>query len=483
MNALALAPVVPLVTGAACAVIPNVTIRRILTAAGILTTGAVGVAALIATQGGEVLVSRVGGFPAPFAITLVADAFAALMLVVFAVVSGTSLVFAAVKGEDEAPRYHAAALALVAAAAGATLTADLFNLFVWIEVLLLASYVLLTLGATPARVRAGTIYVATNFLGSTAFLAGVALVYATAGTVNIGELRGAGLDSGAIAIGTTLILIALGVKAAVVPVHSWLPRSYPVATPGVAALFSGTLTKVGIVALYRIVWVVFDGGAPLRTPLLVLAVVTMVVGVLAALGRSSMRGILASHMVSQIGYLLLALGIGTQAAIAAGIFFLAQYIGVKAGLFLVAGAVEAESGTDDLDRVGGIARRRPWLAAAFLVVALSLAGLPPLSGFVAKFALIRAAFLDGTYWLGAAAISVSLLTLLSMIKIWNGAFWGSGRERVESADGAWSLAAPAMFLAVVTIALGVGAEGLWAITDRAARALTDVAAYSGAVAP
>ena len=491
--ALPLAVAIPLLGAAVCAAVPGRWARRMIVGVCVVVVAAVGIAGLAATSDGQVVVTRMGGFPGPFAISFVADAFSSLMLVVFAVAAACCLAFAAAHGEDAAPRYHAAALALLAAAAGATLTADLFNLFVWIEVLLLASYVLLTTGSTARRVRAGAIYVATNFLGSTVFLLGVGLVYATAGTVNLGSLRGQAASSDAVAIGGVLVLVALAVKAGLVPVHAWLPRAYPAAPAGVTALFSGTLTKVGIVAMYRVVWVLFDGGQALAPVLLGVAGLTMIVGVLGAVGRTSMRGILSFHMVSQMGYLVMALGLRSAAAIAAGVFFLAQYIGVKTGLFLTAGAVHAEQGTDELGELCGLARRRPWLAATFLVTALSLAGLPPFSGFVAKLALVRAALDQAGYWIAAVAVAVSLLTLLSMVKIWNGAFWGTPSERDIADDDASpatasrrrrrtaALVAPASLLAVATLGLGLGAEGLWTLAERAARSLIDTTAYAGAV--
>ena len=479
---LPLAAAVPVLAAALCLPVGSTAARRAIVALSVSVTGSIGAACLVATSDGSVVASRIGGFPAPFAIAFAADTFAAMMLVVFSVVALACLGYAAACGEDAYPRYHAAALALVGAAAGAVLTADLFNLFVWIEVLLLASYVLLTLGATSRRVRVATLYVATNLLGSTVFLAGVALVYATTGTVNLGSLRGAASASSSVAFGVTLVVLALGVKAALVPVHAWLPRAYPEAPTGVTALFSGTLTKVGIVVMFRVVTLVFADPADLHTPLLIVAGLTMVVGVLGAVGRTSMRGVLAFHMVSQMGYLVMALGLGSVAALTAGIFFLVQYIGVKTGLFLVAGVVAADEGSDELEQLGGLARRRPLLSATFGLVALSLAGVPPLSGFVGKFGLIEAAFGQGSYWIGSIAIVVSALTLLSMVKIWNGAFWGSAPEEPTPGPRRVGLLAPAALLAIWTVVLGVGAQSLWTIAERAAEGLVDPATYASLVA-
>lgn len=480
---LPLAAATPLLLAAAVAVVPAVVVRRVVAAAAIATCGGIGVAAVGSTGDGGVLATQLGGFPPPFAIAMAADTFAGLMLVVFALVTGLCLAFAGLRGHDGSPRAHAGALALLGAAAGATLTADLFNLFVWIEVLLLSSYVLITIGGTARRVRAGTIYVATNLLGSSVFLSGVALVYATAGSVNLGVLRGAAAGSGGVAIGATLVVVALAVKSALVPVHAWLPRSYPDAPTWVTALFSGTLTKVGIVALFRVVTVVFDGAAGVREAILIVAGVTMVVGVLGAVGQTSMRAILSFHMVSQVGYLVMALGIGTIAGLGAGVFFLVQYIAVKTALFLVAGAVESQEGSDDLEELGGLVHKRPALAAVFLISAFALAGVPPLSGFVAKVALVRAAFDGAAYGIGATAVAVSFLTLLSMVKIWNAAFWGSMPEEPIPGEPRAGLLVPAGVLAAVPIVLGLFAESLWVVADRAARSLADVVVYASAVAP
>jgi multicomponent Na+:H+ antiporter subunit D len=196
-----------------------------------------------------------------------------------------------------------------------------------------------------------------------------------------------------------------------------------------------------------------------------------------------MRAILSFHMVSQVGYLVMALGIGTIAGLGAGVFFLVQYIAVKTALFLVAGAVESQEGSDDLEELGGLVHKRPALAAVFLISAFALAGVPPLSGFVAKVALVRAAFDGAAYGIGATAVAVSFLTLLSMVKIWNAAFWGSMPEEPIPGEPRAGLLVPAGVLAAVPIVLGLFAESLWVVADRAARSLADVVVYASAVAP
>jgi multicomponent Na+:H+ antiporter subunit D len=260
------------------------------------------------------------------------------------------------------------------------------------------------------------------------------------------------------------------------------------ASPAVTAIFSALLTKAGVYVLYRLTSTLFadvDGFLPVA---LVVAAVTMVVGVLGAVGGNDMRGILTFHMVSQVGYLVLPLGIWTRAAVAAGLFYLVQYGAVKGALFLAAGAVNRLEGTDDLAELGGLMRTRPWLGVAFLLPALALAGLPPTSGFVGKFLLVRAAFDAGAFWAGATAVGVSLLTLLSMIKIFNGAFWGQRPETAPapplppSALRRRVMVGLPLTVGVATVLLGLGASGLLDIVGAAADALIDPSAYLAAVA-
>jgi len=260
------------------------------------------------------------------------------------------------------------------------------------------------------------------------------------------------------------------------------------APPAVTALFSGLLTKVGVYAVFRIWSVLYGGGAEYLWLVMAAALLTMVVGVLGAVGEQAIRPILTFHMVSQIGYALLGLALATVAGLAAAIFFLVQYVLVKAALLMCAGAVETTYGTDQLDRLGRIVARSPLLAVAFAASALSLVGIPPLSGFVAKLSLVTAAAGAGRYVAAGVAVAVSLLTLMSMLKIWNGAFW---RDEPEGGAGTgatavrgrvrFALTAPALVLAALAVGLGVAAEPLLAFAQVAAEGLVDPSAYVEAV--
>jgi multicomponent Na+:H+ antiporter subunit D len=517
VSALLTLPVaVPLLAAALTVLAHNRTVlQRVISFAGASAVFGIAITLVIVTAvqtPGETPATQVGGWPPGFAIPFVADAFAALMLSVAALIVIAGTAFAAAREEDAHPAFHPLVMVMSAGVFGAFLTADLFNLFVFFEVMLIASYVLLSLRGDRRQVHAGAIYVPTNLLASTVLLSGVALLYGVTGTVNLGQLHDLALQSDAVALAAAVIVVAVAVKASVVPLHSWLPRSYPEASPAVSALFSGLLTKAGVYVLYRLDSVVFAGAPGYRTLILSVAALTMVIGVLGAVGRGDLRGILSFHMVSQVGYLILPLGFFGVAGLAAGIFYLLQYIVVKASLFLSAGAVETETGTGSLSRLGGMAPRRPVLAFAFLMAAFALAGIPPLSGFVGKYLLIRAAFEAGAYAAGGVAVAVSLFTLLSMVKIWNGAFWGQppaeprAREPVMglavpaggagtdapgppvtpvtptlSRGRAAALVTPALALALLTAVFGFGAEGLLQVSTRAAEGLVDPSAYLEAV--
>ncbi|RIV40247.1 monovalent cation/H+ antiporter subunit D family protein [Micromonospora radicis] len=458
-----------------------------------------GVALVTETRDGTVLAHGVGGWVPGIAIPFVADTLAALMVTVTGLLTLVCVLFALASGTGRLRLFAPLVLALTAGVNGALLTADVFNLFVFIEVMLLPSYGLYILArqrqGDPAAVTGSRLYVTFNLFVSTVFLAGVALVYGTAGTVNLAELAGAATDSPLVAAATALCLFALAMKAAVIPTHGWLGRTYPATSPAVTALFSGLHTKVAIYAIYRIYAVVFDGDQRYLWIGVVVFSATMLVGVMAAVGADTMRSILAFHMVSQIGYILLGVALFTPAGLTAGIFYLLHHMIVKASLFLSTGAVETHYGTGRLDALRGAVRREPVLAISFGLAALSLAGLPPLSGFVAKLTLIMAAADAGQPVVVAIALVVSLVTLLSMLKIWNAVFAAPSR-----ADGPGdpvagggqlltarrtavrtSLAVPAAVLAVVTVGLGVGGEVLLGLASAAADGLLDPTSYLEAV--
>jgi multicomponent Na+:H+ antiporter subunit D len=355
---------------------------------------------------------------------------------------------------------------------------------VWFEVMLIASFVLIVLAGRPAQVRGAFVYLVLNLLSSLLFLAAVGLLYGSTGTLNIADL--AVRVEGAVPHGlrTTLALLllcAFGIKAALFPLFVWLPESYAPQPAVVSALFAGLLTKVGVYALIRVFTLVFGGElVGVHTVLLVLSVLTMLAGVLGALVQTDLRRILSFQLVAHIGYMTMALALYTPFAIAAAIFYLVHDIVVKTNLFLVSGLVGRASGGFDLRRLGGLYRARPLLALAFLVSALSLAGVPPLSGFWAKLLVVKAGLDGGAFVAVAAALLAALATLTSMATIWARAFWAPPQGEVRA--GRYGAAmVPVAVLAATTVLLGLWARPLFAAASRAGGELIERTPYIEAV--
>jgi multicomponent Na+:H+ antiporter subunit D len=432
MRALAAFPVVvPLIAaGLSLALYRRPASQRTLGVCVLAFLLAVSVVLLVHVADEGTLVVDVGGWPAPIGITLVVDRFAAIMLVVSEAMVLAVLLYAIGHPgtRDAGFVFHPIYLILAAGVALSFLTGDLFNLFVAFEVMLSASYVLITLGASREQIRPGMTYVVISLLASMLFVVTVGLVYAATGTVNLADLAGR-LDTISPGLRDTLglaLLVVFGIKAAIFPVFFWLPDSYPTAPTPVTAIFAGLLTKVGVYAIIRTQTLLFRHDGP-STVILVIAGATMVVGVLGAFAQDDVKRILSFHIISQIGYMIMGVGLFTVAGVAAAIFFVANQIVIKTTLFLVGGLIELRAGTGSLPRIHGLLHRAPFVAACFLLPALSLAGLPPFSGFVAKLALVGAGTAEGEWAIVGVSLFVSLLTLLSMTKIWSGVFWGAPR--------------------------------------------------------
>ncbi len=447
-------------------------------------------------------VVQLGGWAAPYGISLVADRLSALLLLVSAMVLLAVLVYAIGQGVADGRRstlavFHPCYLVLAAGIAMAFLTGDLFNLFVAFEVMLVASYVLITLDGGKAQVRAAMTYVVTSLLASTLFVTVIGLVYAATGTVNMADaaMRMGDLPEGLrVALGLTM-LIVFGIKAAIFPLFSWLPDSYPTAPSPVTAVFAGLLTKVGVYAIIRTQTLIFPGEGAIASVLLVLAALTMVVGILGAIVQDDVKRLLSFTIVSHIGYMLLGLGLYSVAGLAGAILYTVHHIVVQTTLFLVAGLMERREGTSSIARGGGLQRVAPLLAVLYLLPALSLAGIPPLSGFLAKLGLLQAGLEDGgglaqvAVW---AAIATSLLTLLAMGRVWSGVFWGPVAEIVADADREDSVdvgvaRTPRLMVASTVVAVVGGlsitlvAGPLYGLTTRAAEDLVDRSSYVTAV--
>lgn len=419
-------------------------LQRVIALLTLATTTATAFALAVAADAGPVVLD-VGSWAAPIGVTLVADRLASIMLVVSQIVTLAVLVFSqaqnlATQGaRSPVTIYYPTYLILSAGVANAFLTGDLFNLFVGFEILLAASFVLITLGGTRGRVRAGTVYVVVSLLSSSIFLAGIALTYAATGTVNIAQLsvRLREIDPGAALMIQAVLLVAFGIKAAVVPLQAWLPDSYPTAPAPVTAVFAGLMTKVGVYAMIRLQVFLFPGDS--IAPILgVIALLTMVIGILGAVAQDDVKRLLSFTLVSHIGYMVWGLSLVTEAGLAAAIYYAAHHILVQTTLFLVAGLIEKRTGTTSLARLSGLARKAPLVAILFFITGMNLVGVPPLTGFVGKLGLaqasVNAAQISSgvpalqAWLLFAGGIVTSFLTLYVVAKWWNMAFWQNPKD-------------------------------------------------------
>jgi multicomponent Na+:H+ antiporter subunit D len=491
---LVLPVLVPLATAALCLMVRrSPRAQRVLAVLGAAALLLASVLLLLEVRAEGVLAVQVGGWPAPFGITFVADLLAAIMTVLAGLVGLAVAVYSGPTVDDGRVRhgYYPLFHVLLMGVCGAFLTGDLFNLYVWFEVMLIASFVLLALGGERPQLEGAVKYVILNLLSSALFLSGVGILYGQVGTLNMADLsvKLAGAETGLITTVAALFMVAFGIKAAVFPLFFWLPASYHTPPLPVSAIFAGLLTKVGVYALLRMFTLVFVGDTAFTHGILLgVAALTMLSGVLGAAAHSEFRRILSFHIVSQIGYMVMGLALYTKLAVAGAIFYVAHHIVVKTNLFLVAGLVHRLRGTYELERLGGLYVARPLLAVLFLVPALSLAGIPPLSGFFAKLSLVQAALEAETYWIVAVALAVGLLTLYSMTKIWAEVFWKDdpgpapgGVAPPPPVGGRLATRGPVVVLAAVTVAIGLGAEHLLELSKDAAEQLLSREEYLSAV--
>ena len=453
------------------------------------------IALTVAVHDGTVLATQFGNWPAPFGITFVADMLAAAMVLI----TGIMAVAVGVYGltgevrERENAFYHVLYQGLLLGVTGAFLTGDIFNLYVWFEIMLISSFGMLALGGTKEQLDAGVKYVTLNLIATTFFLISVAFLYGTTGTLNMADLARVLPTLENQGLVTTLALMFLatfGAKAALFPLFYWLPAAYHTASAPVVAIFAALLTKVGVYAIIRTFTLLFDGDVGYTGPIVaVVAIFTMVTGVLGAAAHFDIRRILSFHIISQIGYMLFGIAVATPLAIGGSILYIIHHIIVKANLFLIAGVIERAGGSFHLKKLGGLYTSLPMLGMLFLIPALSLAGLPPLSGFWSKFTLIKASLDAGHIVLAATGLLVGLLTLYSMLKIWNEAFWKTAPANAEEKVRDWQadrktrllMLIPVATLAAITLTIGLFAEPFVDFSLRAGEQLLNKSIYIDAV--
>lgn len=476
-------------------------VQRLLTALAVTINLFVAVRLFTYTIGQDQrLVLQAGLWPAPYGITLLADGLSAIMLILTAILAAGIVPYAiGTLDQRERMNFHPLLLFLLMGVNGAFLAGDLFNLYVFFEVLLMASFVLLTLGGQPAQIHGGVRYVVLNLIASFIFLSAVAITYGALGTLNLAHLaeRMASVPPGIRNLMAGLLFVAYASKAGLFPLFAWLPASYHTPHPAVTAFFAGVLTKVGIYTLFRIYPLLFPEELLAWQPLiLAIAGLTMLTGIFGAMAANTVRRTLSFQVISHVGYIVMGLGLAAGGnpnaaafGLAAGLLYLAHHMIVKTALLMAGGAAEMEMGTGLLSpgHLGGLLKRRPILAIIFFIAAFSLAGIPPSSGFVSKLGLLQSALTTNHWLIAGVSLLVSVFTLSIMIRLWQKIFTGeatqplSPKAPLAQMPQRWLTLTPIALLVALSLGIGLFSEPVLRWSTIAANQVLDRTGYIQAV--
>ena len=487
-NIVVLPMVIPLLVGVFLIFLrPFIKVQRVLSLLAVVATGIVSIYLLNVIQSEGILRLDFGGWLPPYGILFVADSFSVLLVLTTAIVSALILLYAfsTIGAARENMFFYSFVLFLIAGVNGSFLTGDLFNLFVCFEVMLLASYVLITLGGRKVQLVESIKYVVINVLSSWFFLLGIAYLYGSVGTLNMAHLseRIAEVGQGPLLTTISIIfLIVFSLKSGLL-LYFWLPGSYSAPPTAVAALFGALLTKVGIYAMFRTFTLIFYHEPSITHTLIgIMAVLTMIGGSIGAIAYKDVRQIVTYNVVITVGFILVGLAVSTEVAITGSIYYLVHDMIIKALLFLLAGTMIYLTGTSKIEEMSGLIRNYPALGWLFFLTTLSLAGIPPLSGFIGKLYVGQGAVEAGNYLLLAIAFLSSMFVLYSLLQIFMNAFWG---ETIISEDEEVPLKKrlllPCVILGIGTISLGIGAESIAAYVSDAATTLMNPEIYIDAV--
>ncbi len=492
--------IIPLLTALIALFAPNKLARRWVVRTGLILN--LGVAVFLFTtvlQDETVLVTQAGAWQAPFGITLAIDPLSGLMLSVTAILTLTVGIYSDLtidKTREDFGFLPIMAFMLMGINL-AFVTGDIFNLYVAFEIMLTASFGLLILGDRESQIRGGMKYMVINLLSSTVFVVAISLTYATLGTLNIAHLiyrvQELDTDPSILTIVAALYLVGFSIKAAAFPFHFWLPASYHTPPVAVSAIFGGLLTKVGIYAMIRVLVFIFHNELDhLQFIWLTISGLTMLTGVFGALYQREIRRIFSFLIISHVGFIMMGISFDTRLGLTAAIFYLAHHMIVKTALFMAIGIMENTTHTKDVHQMGGLLKQHPILTVLFFIAALALSGIPPLSGFFAKFALLSAAWQAEQYVLGVISLIVSLLTIITVMRVWQLAFWYEppeldGRDTQEYRFVDFSrrekrhLVFPIAVLVALSIGIGFFANASYELADTTAEQILNPTRYVEAV--
>ncbi|SDH46430.1 multisubunit sodium/proton antiporter, MrpD subunit [Alteribacillus persepolensis] len=481
---------IPLLTGIILLFFPKkVTFQKVLSFIASVLLVIVSVMLVFQVHNNGIQTLELGGWQPPFGIVLVADMLAILLVSTTSIVSLAVLLYSfySIDAEREKYYYYPFFQFLITGVVGAFLTGDIFNLFVFFEVMLIASYILIVHGGTKVQLRESFKYVLVNVISSALFVAGVAYLYAVAGTLNMAHLseRIGSLETQApiLTVIAVLFLIVFGLKGALFPLYFWLPASYAAPPSAIAAIFGALLTKVGIYSIFRTYSVVFvhDTGYTHQI-LAVLAALTMIFGVVGAVAHQDVKKILVYNVIVAVGFVLFGVSTLTEEGFMGAIFYLMHDMVIKGALFLLIGAMVVVAGTSHLKDMGGLIKHHAQLGWMFFTAVMALVGIPPLSGFIGKLLLVQGGVSAGQYWIVAAMMVSSLLVLYSMIRIFLNGFYGKIQlEHANQYGSTKGLLLPSAILIAVSAGIGLGAEMLYPFVATAAETLLHPEIYIDAV--
>ncbi|MCX2838711.1 proton-conducting transporter membrane subunit [Salinimicrobium sp. MT39] len=470
--------------------------QRVVSIFGSLINLGVAIWLFVTVWQGGTLSIQAGNWEAPFGITFVADTFAATLVLLTAIAgvavssfSAGSVIPARLKF-GFFPIFHFLLLGLN----GAFLTGDIFNLYVWFEIIIITSFVLLTIGGEKAQLEGAVKYFTLNILASIVFLTAIAVLYGLTGSLNMADLASkvAAVENRTLVqVNALLFLVGFGIKSALFPLYFWLPASYHTPPSAVSAIFGGLLTKVGVYALIRVFTLIFEVDPFLQNVLLAVAVLTLFSGAVGAIVQNNIRKIFSYLVICHIGYMIAGLGMMTEMAIAGAIFYLIHDIMVKTNLFMMSGVIYKIKANHNIRKLGDFYADHPKLSLLFAIPLFSLVGIPPLSGFWPKLSLISEGWFTENFIVIGAIIFASFITLVVIIKLWGEVFWKTGEKLPEVRNFPYfnkltnikktQMLAPIILLSIVSLYLGFGAGNIQNLAERIAFELMDNQEYINTV--
>jgi len=449
----------------------------------------------VRTQQNDFLTLQIGGWQAPFGITFVSDSFSSIMVLLTAIVSLTVGIYSLYSLNVSRIKYGYFFIFhfLIMGLTGAFLTGDIFNLYVWFEVVIISSFVLLTLGGKKMQMEAAIKYVTMNMLASTIFLTAIGILYGITGTLNMADLslKVAEIpNKGLVSVTALLFFVGFGIKSAVFPLYFWLPSSYHTPPSAIAAIFGGLLTKMGVYAMIRVFTLIFQPDEFIQKTFIIIAILTIITGAFGTINKRSIRRLISYLIVCHIGYLIAGIGLYTELAMVGVIFYLIHDVIVKSNIIMITGVIQKIRETIDMTRLGGLAKEYPKFSFLTAIAMFSLVGIPPLSGFWPKIQLFGESLKAGQYVLLIALVIASFVTLFVIAKVWMEVFWKeSPKPLTDEIDhfGAldfwkkFTLLAPIATLSFISLWIGFNAESIYEIAQKTACQLMNPSIYVDAV--